>query len=400
MTRSSDMTERQPSAEELRLLDLLYGELDGDAAATARAEADADPERSAELEAFGQLRELMRELPDEEPPAAITAQLMHAAARARPSAAPAAVAGVGLWARLRAWFRPVMMHPAMAAAATFVLVAGVAGTLYLTGNFGAAEPRTRSAATPPASRAADRQHESVPAGEGRAPAAGDVGGIMDLPTTPSGDDIVVDGTELADKQAEAESQLGKQEKKAPAAHRAGNSGGSATLDPYGPSGGKPRTRDTASTGEAGGAAAPADNRPATTAGSAGDRDMIEADDEAAPEEAPARPAPAKPVPKVPSKETTGKAPAPDTKPVFEQPAPQAPPPPPPAPAQQQKPKDSSNEASRAQINDLHGKALQAAADNECDAVISLGKRIAAIDASYYKTRYLTDKRLTKCLAKK
>src|SRR3970040_1892434 len=148
MPRGTDIADRQLSPEELRLLDLLYGELEGEEEAAALREVEADAERADEMAAFSRVRQMVRELPEQEPPTAVSARLMHAAAMAAPAARPVDERP-GLWGRLKGFFAPVLMHPAMAAAATFVLVAGVAGTLYLTGNFDRAEPRARSRATPP-----------------------------------------------------------------------------------------------------------------------------------------------------------------------------------------------------------------------------------------------------------
>src|SRR5688500_2025385 len=185
MPRPTDIADRQPSAEELRLLDLLYRAL----------ECEADAARAGEMAAFSRVRSLLRDLPEEEPPAAISAQLLHAAAKAAPAARPADERP-GLWARLKGWFSPVLMHPAISAAAMFVVVVGVAGTLYMTGNFDKAEPTARSAATPPADvGAAERERalEEPPAGA----AQPTVPGVLDLPTTATGDDITVDGKDFA-----------------------------------------------------------------------------------------------------------------------------------------------------------------------------------------------------------
>jgi hypothetical protein len=62
-----------------------------------------------------------------------------AAARARVAHAAPAVAPVatpGFWARARAWFAPVVRHPALASGAAVVLIGGLAGVLYLKAGVG------------------------------------------------------------------------------------------------------------------------------------------------------------------------------------------------------------------------------------------------------------------------
>ncbi len=156
----SHRDEIEASAEELLLVDLLYGELDEEQASSARDAVAADTELSAQVEAYRGLRELFRELPAEEPPAAVSAQLLHAAAIRAPAVAPdPEAAGAGIGGFFKRLFQPLLLHPAVAAATTFVLVVGVAGTLYLVGGVGVSQ---RHATTAPAPEAASRL-EAVPA---------------------------------------------------------------------------------------------------------------------------------------------------------------------------------------------------------------------------------------------
>lgn len=62
------------------------------------------------------------EMPELEPPQAVSALLLQAAAPAR----VATPAKTGAWARLRGWFAGIAMHPGLAAAATLIVVAGAA----------------------------------------------------------------------------------------------------------------------------------------------------------------------------------------------------------------------------------------------------------------------------------
>jgi hypothetical protein len=134
----------------------LYGELDAREAARLEAHLEAHPQDRAELASLRRTREVMRELPLLEPSAALTAKLMHEAARQAPRkavAVPLAEEGGGIGAWLGRIFRPVLLHPAMAGAATLLLVGGVAGTLYLRGER-AAMPRVASSQPAPAAEPA------------------------------------------------------------------------------------------------------------------------------------------------------------------------------------------------------------------------------------------------------
>lgn len=112
---------------ELRLVEALYGE---------SPDADVDGDL---LASYQELRSMFSELPDEEPPAAITAKLVSAAAEAVKASEPARP---GLWARLLAFFEPIAAHPALAAAASLMLVVTIGGVLVLTGRSDVAEPET------------------------------------------------------------------------------------------------------------------------------------------------------------------------------------------------------------------------------------------------------------------
>ena len=93
-----------------------------------------------------------------DPPQAISAQLLQEAARRAPRMKHVdAVAGGGWFAR---FFHAFVAHPAMAAAATLVLVVGVAGSIYLhTGDKGIVEPRVGQLAAP---AAANREEAADP----------------------------------------------------------------------------------------------------------------------------------------------------------------------------------------------------------------------------------------------
>ncbi|WP_428265487.1 zf-HC2 domain-containing protein [Haliangium sp.] len=80
----------------------------------------------AQVESLAQIRSMMSAVSVEEPPAALSNQILHQAAKqvaARPS----------WWARMGAWFELLSAHPGLAAMATMVLVLGVAGVLIIGG---------------------------------------------------------------------------------------------------------------------------------------------------------------------------------------------------------------------------------------------------------------------------
>src|SRR5689334_8250844 len=96
------------------VLGLLYEELDDEA--RVAAEAKLDDAQRAELEGLRRVRSLARMMDEAEPAPAISAQLLAAAAREKPRVAAAAVTeDVGVWARVKSWFGPIVAHPAMAA---------------------------------------------------------------------------------------------------------------------------------------------------------------------------------------------------------------------------------------------------------------------------------------------
>jgi hypothetical protein len=108
--------------EKRDVLDLLYE--DGDESALSSGEKD-------ELSRWREVRGARREaLPDQEPSRSI--EVLMAAAREHAAAREPR----GLWGKLRGWFAVMAAHPAMSAAATVVLVGGVAGALYVSGRVG------------------------------------------------------------------------------------------------------------------------------------------------------------------------------------------------------------------------------------------------------------------------
>ncbi|MCG8422929.1 MAG: hypothetical protein MJE77_33910 [Proteobacteria bacterium] len=150
MPPSKDTDELGTDASASLLVDLLYGEFDGDAEVQAQERVRDNAQLHGEYESLLQLRAMMRELPAEEPSQAVTAKLLHAAAIYAPATAGAVEADVAIGSRLGAWikryFRPVALYPGLAAATSLLLVASVAGVLYVSGRTDLAGPEVTAQA--------------------------------------------------------------------------------------------------------------------------------------------------------------------------------------------------------------------------------------------------------------
>lgn len=162
------------------MIGALYGELTPAEEARLNAHLESHPADKSAMADLKSAREAVRESrifdQQAEPPQAISALLLQEAARRAPRVAAARddEEKPGWFARL---VRSFMLHPAMAAAATLVLVIGVAGTLYLEkGSDQFAEktvnlPASRTAETAPAPAAgsaalAAAAHDQAAAGSG------------------------------------------------------------------------------------------------------------------------------------------------------------------------------------------------------------------------------------------
>ncbi len=115
------------------MMDWLYDELDPSSSAKVAQHVDGCSRCSTEMAALRRTRDAFRGMSHLEPPAAISAILLHEAARRSPvaMAAGAARQSSSFWERVRAWLRPIAHHPGLAAMASLLLVAGVAGALYV-----------------------------------------------------------------------------------------------------------------------------------------------------------------------------------------------------------------------------------------------------------------------------
>lgn len=106
------------------LIDYLYQELDPEQMERFESHLRDCPSCTQEIDGFEQTRSLFRELPEEDPPARLSALLLQEASRA------AARTPDRFWERVRRSLRMVVMHPAMTAAVTLVLVLGVSFYVY------------------------------------------------------------------------------------------------------------------------------------------------------------------------------------------------------------------------------------------------------------------------------
>ena len=344
------------------LVDLLYGELPPDEERAIRARVAGDPNLSAQLSELERVREMVRALPDEEPPPAISAQLLaHAAQAAQRRGGTAPVVAPGFWSRLRSWFQPIIAHPGLAAACSVVLVAGVAGVLILrqgdklTSATRTAEPEPQAdvpSATdgdemsPGASAAAPPAAESAPTG-----AAGGEASALE------GDEVPAEAP--ADEPAGVVSSDKARTARRPRAYRM-------------PDGKDARRQDERAKQDA----------PASKGGVLGmteEKAAREASDDADESGAAA-----------------GRAEEIEQQQGAEAPAEPAPPPAsaPAAPQPSQTAADPSSGEARA----LHEQAIKAAAARRCLEVQSLDQKIRSLDPAYHERSVLRDKRLAVCLS--
>lgn len=125
------------------LIGALYGELGETDRARLEAHLGTHPQDRLALEGMKTTRGLLRDADIAaamvEPPAGVSALLLQEAARRAPRSR-AAGAGGGLLGYLAGLVRPMIAHPAMAAAATLVIIGGAAGALYLRGAVDVAKP--------------------------------------------------------------------------------------------------------------------------------------------------------------------------------------------------------------------------------------------------------------------
>lgn len=342
------------------LVSLLYGEMEADEAARTRARIAGDPTEAARLDEMRRVRDLFSSLEDEEPPSRLTAQLMAEAARAAPQQRRAAAAGqpeAGFWARFVSWLQPIVQRPALAAAASLVLVAGVAGVLYMKkGEELTSTAPTAERAEPPAGRTA---LDGTTGAAAEAPAATPPVTAAEEPAAMAdGEDQLADDaddeaakSEAASTRSTTSKPMAKRRKAAESAPSGKGAFDKAPVKPgvksgtvYGLSEQEMVPRDQSQAGAEGGGAV----------GGAASGAQNKSDD------APATQAP---------------EPAPATPPAADKKAP-----------------------ARPSVQELHRRAVDAALDKRCAEVKVLAGQVRSSDAGYYSRTFAGDKRLQSCLA--
>jgi hypothetical protein len=156
------------------LVGALYGELSPTESTRLEEHLSAHPQDRLVLDGLTRARQALRDshvlVVQAEPPAAVSALLLQEAARRAPAPREERV---GFFAKLAAFLR----HPATAAAAVVVLVAGVAGTIYLKNGARSAirdtaAPSATAASPPSAGEQPAFERELATNGSGSAAAAG------------------------------------------------------------------------------------------------------------------------------------------------------------------------------------------------------------------------------------
>ncbi len=339
------------------LVSLLYGEMEPDEAERTGARVASDPALSARLGEMRRVRDLFSSLEEEDPPSRLTAQLMAEAARAAPQPRRAAApAEAGLWSRFISWLQPLAQRPALAAAASLVLVAGVAGVLYMRKG-----DELTSTAPPPAA-------ETETAVDGNA------AGTAAQPAVPP---PVTAATAEAEIGEDRGGQADGDDSMAPAEEPAKSDPASSRED-------KPTAKRRKSSSAAPGSKNAYDKAPAKPAVKSGTVYGLSEQEMVPREQAQA------------GSEGGGGSAGDAEKKADEAPAPQAPPAPTPstAPANDSK----APAPSRPDVRDLHKRAIDAALDNRCSEVKTLAGQVRATDSAYYAKSFAGDQRLQKCLA--
>jgi len=404
MPQSRDTDESRSDADRSLLVDLLYGELADPEVVPAQERVDADEELHSEFAAFGRIRELMSALPEEEPPPAISAKLLHAAAQqaaASPAAAHAASnddESSGIWAWVTALFRPLVLYPGLAAATSLVLVAGVAGALYVSGRV-APEQSAVMSAEPSLQQA---KQESTKAGQAQQAdefedSAGAAASEASLEPADNADGEAPEATgeavesrpgDLPGRPAESGKKALESRRRAridvndddlgtvEGAFKSdlGGRGGDGAKAPAKKARSKNRSKRSRSS-----------SRPANRADS---KAVLDIDLE--------KPV-LMPVPKSPPPEP--EADAADESEASERQAADD--------KREERPrrtrgaskKKDAAPASSSQVRSLHDEARDAARSGDCSSVRSIGQRILKLDSQYYQERFRRDKALTRCFGK-
>jgi len=117
------------------MVDYIYQELEPTKVELFEAHLKGCARCTQEVSAYDSTRSMLQSLPQEDPPAQISALLLQEAERAVQPPAP------GFWERLRMSMRGMVMHPAMTAAVTLVMVLGISFYVYKTNPVGGDAPK-------------------------------------------------------------------------------------------------------------------------------------------------------------------------------------------------------------------------------------------------------------------
>lgn len=351
----SDTKDNRLTCEELEELvpELLYGELDDARAEQVRAQLP-DCELDGKVAAYERMREAFRSLPDEEPPPAITAQLLHAAAKQVEG--KRVDDGEGFWARLRGWFSPIVLHPGFAAATSILVIGGVVGLLYMKSSDQIAQPDVPTRATAPESR---EPAVAAPAGTATPALEGRLTETVDSEETAADDDGVAEGEApppppVEKAEAKPKPKVGSKGR----SRRSGRGNDKNAFDATGKSSGLIGGRGGGDSYKLGDTVGPArhDNK-----------------DVAVPQAPPA-----------------------DTRAPEPEPAPQAEADEAPAERTKSAKKAPSRPDPHADARMLHNQARSAAEKGDCAAARKLTARIQKMDPTYYRDSVRDDRQLRKC----
>jgi hypothetical protein len=173
------------STFDLLLVDWLYDELEPAEAVRFTRHIEGCDACGHVAESLLQVRTLMRALPEEQPSAGLSARILRQAVEL----APANRQRRGLWAWLAGSLELAWAHPAAAALATLMLVAGVAGALFARGQLEMASP----AQAPAVEHVARRELLERPSEEraGATPVATPASSTTAMPPSEQGDSLDV-----------------------------------------------------------------------------------------------------------------------------------------------------------------------------------------------------------------
>jgi hypothetical protein len=112
------------------LVEYLYQELDPSQVESFEAHLQSCPRCAQELASYERTRAIVQEMPEVEPPPRIDERILAEAARLAQGRPSSPTQEPGFWQRIVEGLRMLVMHPAMTAAVTLVLVLGVSFYVY------------------------------------------------------------------------------------------------------------------------------------------------------------------------------------------------------------------------------------------------------------------------------